>query len=514
MLTSSLSVFCKHLFSRTIEAINIESQVNTRGCFAKKRSPTRAFLHSLFNSHATLTTQYAQLRRHGLSLNFTQSSIENHLGDDSACENAKLIMQENENLFKLSVEKVEFGNTGKKKIQNNLNIHMGDDLLRFHLPLSLQPGFDCVATETIPEDLFSPLIPLLRYIGPSHLIRLLSALLCERRIILISKSITRLSMCVRAASSILAQGLLQWRHILIPVLPPHMIKFLSVKSPFLVGILYQYAPRIKSIEGLSDVFCVNVDTNELNTVNMANPRITVPDMLKKNNRKTEAASAVEMLANDLEEIFLADQKLWQHDGKVSGGKNEKQDEIGLKAFDYSAESVTSENAATSGSGSKRNLFGKLTKQPSKSGSSTKKFMSLEEKRQYATSLDAAVAFGKMIRSNCSKESGEQLNGYKSTTQEEEFVAPKYSSPSLEILGDIGSIEACTVAENEGGEENVRAALTCFFIHLYGDMGMYLSETMGEVDLLWKCCNLLRLLLMLFLLLFRDILVRSQEVSPS
>ncbi|EED92730.1 predicted protein [Thalassiosira pseudonana CCMP1335] len=428
---------------KTIEAINIESQVNTRGCFAKKRSPTRAFLHSLFNSHATLTTQYAQLRRHGLSLNFTQSSIENHLGDDSACENAKLIMQENENLFKLSVEKVEFGNTGKKKIHNNLNIHMGDDLLRFHLPLSLQPGFDCVATETIPEDLFSPLIPLLRYIGPSHLIRLLSALLCERRIILISKSITRLSMCVRAASSILAQGLLQWRHILIPVLPPHMINFLSVKSPFLVGILYQYAPRIKSIEGLSDVFCVNVDTNELNTVNMANPRITVPDMLKKNNRKTEAASAAEMLANDLEEIFLADQKLWQHDGKVSGGKNEKQDEIGLKAFDYSAESVTSENAATSGSGSKINLFGKLTKQPSKSGSSTKKFMSLEEKRQYATSLDAAVAFGKMIRSNCSKESGEQLNGYKSTTQEEEFVAPKYSSPSLEILGDIGSIEAWT-----------------------------------------------------------------------
>jgi len=30
----------------------------------------------------------------------------------------------------------------------------------------------------------------------------------------------------------------------------------------------------------------------------------------------------------------------------------------------------------------------------------------------------------------------------------------------------------------GGEEDVRAALTCFFIHMYGDMGMYLSETQG------------------------------------
>jgi hypothetical protein len=129
---------------------------------------------------------------------------------------------------------------------------------------------------------------------------------------LISKSITRLSMCVRAAASVLAQGLLSWKHVLIP---PHMINLLSVKAPYIVGVLKQYAPRLSRINGLVDVLCVNVDANELNTVNMATPRITVPDMLRKTSGKKTEQPAAEMLANDLDEIFQADMKLWQQSDK-------------------------------------------------------------------------------------------------------------------------------------------------------------------------------------------------------
>jgi len=99
-------------------------------------------------------------------------------------------------------------------------------------------------------------------------------------------------------------------------------------------------------------------------------------------------------------------------------------------------------------------------------------MSLEEKRQYAASVDAAAFFGKMVRSNFQKEMNESTHDEETTV----CAAPKYSAPSQGI--DIGSLEACTVAENEGGEEDIRAALTCFFLHMYGDMGMYLSETQG------------------------------------
>ena len=243
-----------------METIVVESCVTATGCFGRKKSPARGFLHSLFTAHAKLTTQYSELRKNGLNLNFTQIANTASLEGDSVAQNARVIMEQNDNLFRITLDKVEFGGAGKTKKggqPNASNFHMENDILQFYLPFTLQPGFECISPTSIPEDMHSPIIPLLRYIGPNHLVRLLSALLCERRIILISKSITRLSMCVRAASSMMAQGLLLWRHIEIPVMPPFMIKFLAVKAPYLVGILEQHAPRLRKIDGLTDVLCVN-----------------------------------------------------------------------------------------------------------------------------------------------------------------------------------------------------------------------------------------------------------------
>ena len=382
------------------------------------------------------------------------------MGGDEACESAKRIMEENENLFKIAIERVEFGGASKRKDQKN-GIQMQNDVLQFQLPLSLQPGFDCVALESLPEDIYCPILPLLRYVGPSHFVRLLSALLCERRIVMISKSITRLSMCVRAASSVLAQGLLSWKHVLIPVLPPHMINLLSVKAPYLVGVLKQYAPRLSSINGLTDVLCVNVDANELNTVNMVTPRITVPDMLRKTPGKKTEMPAAEMLANDLDEIFQADQKLWQQNDK----NDQRNKEIIVKAQDQVSD-LGVDTPANNSFNKKKTILDRLTK--TKESSANRAAMSLEERRQ--GSVDAAVAFGRMIRDII----GDKTEEVSTMATEPSLEAPKYSAPSQEVLGDMGCVEACTVAENHGGEEDIRAALTCFFLHMYGDMGKLLS----------------------------------------
>lgn len=411
----------------------------------------------------TLITQYAELRRHGLSLNFTQAPTNNLTaglhnlegGHKSACEMAKTIMEENEELFKISLEKVEFGNVGKKSGTNSgSNLQFEQDTVKLYLPFTLQPGFECLPPESIPEDLPSPIIPLLRYIGPSHFVRLMSALLCERRIILISKSITRLSMCVRAASSALAQGLLLWKHILIPVVPPHMIRFLSVKTPYLVGILHPFASSLAKIEGLTDVLCVNVDTNELKTLNMTNARLTVPDMLKKVRGKSDTGpSGAEALARDLDEILKADQILWQQD--MVGGDKAK--ESSKNVMDTS-ETLRIDPVHPR----KQGLLEKMKN----SRSFSKKKSSREDTRELTTSVDAAVAFGKMIRSTLGRDNDEDEKQVEDE-YEDELSTPKYSAPSHDA--DIGSVEACIVAENEGGEEDLRAALTCFFIYMYGKL---------------------------------------------
>lgn len=136
-------------------------------------------------------------------------------------------------------------------------------------------------------------------------------------------------------------------------------------------------------------------------------------------------------------------------------------ESGVKASDMSdtQRSDKSIGEASSKSGKKKTIIDRILKKPEQH------IMSLAEKRQYATSVDAAAYFGKMIRSNFQKEMPESNND-----EETEFSAPKYSKPSQGT--DSDSLEACAVAENEGGEEDVRAALTCFFLHMYGDMVSY------------------------------------------
>eukprot|EP00986_Skeletonema_menzelii_P010410 scaffold5067_cov161-Skeletonema_menzelii.AAC.22 len=435
---------------KTVESLMIKARAGDSGSLTQSRDPVRNFLHAVFNNHANIVTQYAEMRRYGLTLNFTQTP-KGLVERESKCDIAKLVMEQNEDIFRITVDKLEFGPGGGMK---GRNFELEDDRLQFYLPYSLQPGFECIRQDSIPEDNYSPITPLLRFIGPSNFLRVLSALLCERRIILISNSITRLSMCVKAASSALAQGLLMWEHALIPVVPPHLIPSLSANVPYLVGVLTPFVKRLRELEGLNDVLCVDVDKNELKTFNMPNPRNIVPDLLKKVNRKSDqSVPSAETLANDLDEIFQAG--------------NEKVKESGVKASDMSdtQRSDKSIGEASSKSGKKKTIIDRILKKPEQH------IMSLAEKRQYATSVDAAAYFGKMIRSNFQKEMPESNND-----EETEFSAPKYSKPSQGT--DSDSLEACAVAENEGGEEDVRAALTCFFLHMYGDMGMYLSETNG------------------------------------
>ena len=59
-------------------------------------------------------------------------------------------------------------------------------------------------------------------------------MLNERRIIMTSKKLSRLSACVQAANSLIYP--MHWQHIFIPVLPNHLLDYLSAPMPFLIGV--------------------------------------------------------------------------------------------------------------------------------------------------------------------------------------------------------------------------------------------------------------------------------------
>jgi len=235
-----------------------------------------------------------------------------------------------------------------------------------------------------------------------------------------------------------------------------MIRFLSVQAPYLVGILHPFASRLGKIEGLTDVLCVNLDSNQLKTLNMANPRTTVPDMLKKVGKKSssDTLGAAECLARDLDEIVKADLTLWQQEEIKAGGFNEKggTKENGVNPLDASE---SGRNITLPSEGATKQTFIHKMKNPLKmsitSAKKEKGAMSLEEKRQYETSVDAAVAFGKMIRKSFGKDGGEGLDESDNIDHDDDIdnqanTVPRYVAPSHDIGVGSSGVEPSSVAE--------------------------------------------------------------------
>lgn len=155
----------------------------------------------------------------------------------------------------------------------------GIDTSRFLLPVSLlQPRSDVSTISSLNE---SPILPLLRCLGVPNTLRLLSALLSDRRVLLISNSPTRLTACARSALSMLAQGQLHWQHLFIPVLPPHLFQYLQAPMPYLVGMLASNMNKLDSMPELGEMLLIDLDRNELETRGIPGAQVAtkIPDLL-------------------------------------------------------------------------------------------------------------------------------------------------------------------------------------------------------------------------------------------
>ena len=71
-------------------------------------------------------------------------------------------------------------------------------------------------------------------IDANNMIVIFANMLNERRIIMTSKKLSRLSACVQAANALIYP--MHWQHIFIPVLPNHLLDYLSAPMPFLIGV--------------------------------------------------------------------------------------------------------------------------------------------------------------------------------------------------------------------------------------------------------------------------------------
>jgi DENN (AEX-3) domain/ENTH domain len=301
-------------------------------------------------------------------------------------------------------------------------------------------------------------MPLLRSVGISHLLRILAALVSERRIVFCSASCTRLTQCSHAALSLLNAGGLSWQHVYIPVLCPHLHTMLAAPYPYLIGILQ--ASVLNTTDGVGEVLLVHLDSNRLETrgIPAAHVMARLPDLVCQSssqqsdyydndgnttsNTMTTAMTACDVYIQDLSEVL-------------------KQD----KRFVYGEESALEKVGETAQKAKEvvRKTFNKLRDRFQQS--------QLQSSRGYYNDngATAATPTSETNMSTATADTGSSSDG---------AFGDASSSASLSM--DAMCTESC---HNETAEHDVRVATCTFFLTFYGDVRWYLTKgTNGTVTL--------------------------------
>ncbi|GAX21700.1 hypothetical protein FisN_3Hh492 [Fistulifera solaris] len=310
------------------------------------------------------------------------------------------------------------------------------DLNRYLIPTALLTASSSQSVANASNSI----LPLLRCVGVAHALRILSALLSERRVIMVSHSPTRLAACSHAALAMLAQGMLQWQHLYIPVMPPHLWQYLAAPYPYLIGILSPVVSRLDYTDGLGDVLIIHLDTNNMETrgmdANTVNQRI--PDLFMTTvkgefssprqmvNQLGSGAPATpsECLAQELVDIVKADKKAM---------------------YGESALANMGETAA------------KATK-------------------AVKTTLNKIKNKGKMFLQKKGSSSNQDSNDVEEVEEVEVQLAATEAPDAKSMAPDYIYVESC---HNEAAEEEARISFTIFFLCMFGDVRWYLSVSPGD-----------------------------------
>jgi hypothetical protein len=389
MLTFTRSFYLSFLvvcyyYHRSVEAITSQQAALPSDLQAHKE-PKKWFLHSLFMYQQHLAKVYAS---------------------KPAEERGKPLIA--------ALEGLELGNYPRYK---------SVDTNRFIIPTSL------LHRSSLTEaSLFSSILPLLRCVGVAHALRIMAALLSERRVVMVSSSPTRLATCSHAALSMVAQGLMHWQHLYIPVLPTHLWQYLAAPYPYLIGILAANAVRLDQTDGLGEVLIIQLDSNTMETRGMPNNIIQsrLPDLFQNQDVQHQLAgsSAVEFLAQDLQELLKVDKRTLYGESTLSN-----MGETAVKA-----------TKALKGT-----------------------FLKLRDKgRQYLQQQRSGAG---------SEDEAGSGNGNGENNNEAAVVAEDKS-----MAADYIYTEGC---HNEIGEEEARIAFATFFLCMFGDMRWYLTAKPGQ-----------------------------------
>lgn len=99
-------------------------------------------------------------------------------------------------------------------------------------------------------------------VSAANMMVIFASMLFERRIIVTSRKLTRLSACVQSANDVIYP--MNWQHIFIPVLPASLIDYMLAPMPFLIGVPEDVLQQVQRSE-VGDVVILDADNDRIET---------------------------------------------------------------------------------------------------------------------------------------------------------------------------------------------------------------------------------------------------------
>ena len=381
---------------KTLDVVTLKDEAAESG--KEKSEATTAFMHSVFREHVNVCRTVAAAKA----------------ASTDGSSNKQVLAKPR---F-ITVPLVELG--------RGHGLFGSVDTVKFAIP----PSFlNCRESTSLVAGLSrNDMMPMLRCLGVVKTMRLLSALMSERRVIFTSNNVSKLSAVSYGAVAMMGQGLLSQPPLFIPALAPGLVSVLGSNESYLIGVLSGPTSNFinpRNIPNIGPVVIFDLDNSDETEPyyhNISDPHQFVPDLTRRNVEDMDTGgnrSLPDCLYQDLTKVLATDRKVfWQ--GAV-------QERLGAVA----------------------------TKGKTAAKAAMKKGLKYLKNKSGKDSMD----------SKAESSAGDDT--------EEEAIQPNESSKSKSV--GKGNYFYEQGFNNEAAEVEARIAFSTFFVSLLGDLRSYLTQ---------------------------------------
>ena len=130
-----------------------------------------------------------------------------------------------------------------------------------------------------------PILPLFDSLGTERFFKLLSAVLCEQRIVFIAEEAETLSATVLAAANMLHP--FKWHHVFIPLLPGKLLNYLMSQAPYMIGVRKYLLSELRR-DSLDGTVVVDCDSGEVRLQGQVHVRDLIGDSATARKQASES----------------------------------------------------------------------------------------------------------------------------------------------------------------------------------------------------------------------------------